>query len=322
MFSKRHKGIAALPIIAGGVLLTGLIISLFWLMNNKPTPTSDNAPPMVENKPSASPAPAKSQIVWGSINPGVYDRQVAARSTVTETISLNGQGQTSFKITTRNPKLTVTLQDDRGQTIKAGGNDSITVVKQTVTNPQSKETTFVYQITTANNQTAINNWQLVINNQQTNSPSTYELTVSDNSLVNADPSDGSLTNTPNGQTASLSIIVQETIALNVVVPVVGATVVANVTDPNQNTETVTLTESQTAPGTYTGSFTNVDEPGTYQVEYIISGENAAGEHFDQIVTDSFTVPDPNIQPADPNSTFYQSNKKFDINQGSEIRPVY
>ncbi len=319
MNKNKKLGIASLPIIIGGVVVAGLLITAVWFAGDQSAPK-----PIVNETPIAPappPVPVKSKIIWGSINPGVYSRTVSSKASASEKVQIGGSGTTALKVVTNNSKLAVSLKTPTGQVVTATNATSAGVIMKKTTDPATNKTTFLFQI--ANNTASGNSaeWEVIVNNQTTNSPSTYDLTISDNSLVNSDPADSSLTPNETGdQNATLSLTVTETVAIGVTVPVLGAEVTATVTDPNGVVTVVDLIENPNAPGTYSGVIDNIDTPGTYEVTYEITGTDANGNPFDQIVTDEFTVPDPNATAPDNNPNL-GTDKKYDINQSGDITPV-
>jgi hypothetical protein len=302
-------------IIFGGLAIIILIIGAIWFLGaQKPSEA-----PLPVNQPEVSPvvknAPAENPLVFGNLGPGTYTRAVEPKKQATESLTLSGQGQAVLKITSRDPKIKVGLRDENHNLVT-----NSSVVKQTVIKESNGETTFIFQIKSGAT-SGTKDWQLIVSNPNLNTPVNYNLTVSETPQISASSNTSSGNNLNTGN-ANLSLILQETVALNVTVPVINASVVANITDPNNQTSTVALTENETTPGTYTGTFNNVDTPGLYQVAYVISGQNSEGQPFDQVVTDQFTVPDPSAGETPPPNPVYQSTKKFDINQANEIRPIY
>ncbi len=302
-------------IILAGVLIAVLII--IGVMMSSDSRESLPAPTANENP---LPVPVKSKVVWGNTSPGIYPRALAAKAQTSETVAIGGVGAVAIKITSSNPKLVVSMKNPLGETVKP---DDPSVLSTTFKNSQTGETTTIYQIKNAGNQATANpnDWQISVSNQQTNATSTYNLTVSDPSLITSNPEvNGQESGNTGGTEANLTLTIQETIAIDVVVPVTGAEVIANITNPSGEESSVPLTEDPNNPGTYTGTFTDINAPGVYQVEYVISGEDAAGQPFDQIVTDEFTVTDPDGPTGNPSTP--GTNKKFDINQSDEVRPIY
>ena len=320
MIKNNKLGIASLPIIIGGVIVAGLLITAVWFAGDKPATTQT----IVENLPPR-PVPVKSKIIWGSINPGVYSRTGSSKASASEKVQIGGQGTTALKVESNNNKLVVSLKTPEGQVVSAASAVAQGVKMIKTTDPTTGKTAYLFQIASNNQNNPGQNqeWEVVINNQNTNSPSTYDLTVSDSSLVNANPADSNVSSNQTGdQSATLSLTVTETVSIGVTVPILNADITASVTDPNGNVTIVDLTQNPNTPGNYTGTFTDIDTPGTYEVTYNISGTNAAGEHFDQIVTDQFTVPDPNaVAPTGGGSSNVGSDKKYDINQSCDITPV-
>ncbi len=317
MNKNQQIGMAALPIIIGGVVVAGLLITAVW-MSGEEAPATPAPAAQTETTP---PEPAKSRIVWGSINPGVYSRTVSSKASTSEKVQIGGSGTTALKIESSNSKLAVSLKTPDGQVITAANAAAAGVIASKVTDTTTGKTTYVFQIENNSTNSDTSEWEVVINNQSTNSPTTYDLTVSDTSLVNADPEDSNVSGAQTGdQSATISITVTETVSVGVTVPVLNAIVTAIVTDPNGNTTTVDLTEDPNDPGNYSGTFDDITTPGTYDVEYHITGTNSNGEPFDQIVTDQFTVPDPNAT-APTNGSEVGTDKKYDINQSGDITPV-
>jgi hypothetical protein len=119
-----------------------------------------------------------------------------------------------------------------------------------------------------------------------------------------------------GQNVALSITVEESV-VSIVAPISGAQVTANITGPDGDVTTIILQENDPSanPGVYTGSFNGNTTGGTYEVEYVISGENSAGEPFVQTTTDQFT-----IAPAETGQN-QGHTKKYDINWGSKINLI-
>jgi hypothetical protein len=300
-------------IVLGGLAVIGVIILIISFSGDQKEANSPAIPVNTETPSAPVVAATKNSLTWGNLGPGSYPQTVAPKSSRTKSLSIGGQGQAVLKITTRDLKIKVELKNEDHQLVT-----NSSTVKQTIIKQPNGETAFIFEIKSMPT-AGVKNWQVIVNNPNPNTPIDYNLTVSETPPISADSTTG---NETDGQ-ANLSLTLEETVALNVTVPVIDATVVATITDPNGQTTTITLTEDPNVPGTYTGTFDDVDTPGIYQITYIITGENSEGEPFDQVVTDQFTVPDPNTNntPTDPNPT-YQSTKKFDINQADEIRPVY
>lgn len=317
MNKNQQIGMAALPIIIGGVVVAGLLITAVWLSGEK-APVS---PAPAAQTETALPEPAKSRIVWGSINPGIYSRTVSAKASTSEKVQIGGSGTTALKIESANSNLAVSLKTPDGQVITAANAAAAGVVMSKITDSTTGKTAYVFQVKTDNQNSETNEWEVVINNQSANSPSTYDLTVSDTSLVNSNPAESTIAGSQsNDQSATISITVTETVSVGVNIPVLNADVTVIITDPNGNATTVDLTENPNDPGNYSGTFDNITTPGTYDVEYHISGTNSNGEPFDQIVNDQFTVPDPGAT-APTGGSGIGTDKKYDINQAGEIQPV-
>lgn len=266
-------------------------------------------------KTATQTSPTESQLAWDGLEPGVYEWKLGPTERRIESLGLTGKGSAVLKIVTTSGDLKVSLKDEFGQIVKP--EDDLAVAQAVVKQPNG-ETVFIFKIK-SNPAEGKKDWQLIVANPNPDTPTSYNLTLAETPPISAD---STTENEADGQ-ADLSLTLEETISLNVTVPVVDATVVATITDPNGQTTTITLTENPDAPGTYTGTFDNIDTPGLYQITYVITGEDFAGQPFDQVVTDQFTVPDPNVNdlPIDPNP-IYQSIKKFDINQADDIRPIY
>ncbi len=306
---KKSLILTVLPII----FVVIIVVSLLGKQNE----TAVSSLP-VNTEPTNNPPEIVTQnkIVWGKMSPGSYQRKIEPQKQTIESVSLGGQGQAILKITTSDSNVKVELKDENFQPTT---NDP--AVNQAIVKEPNGDTTFIFQIQ-SKTKTGVKDWQLVVSNPNSNSQTNYDLTISEGPPISADSTTGNTEIGINGQ-ADLSLTLEETVALNVTVPVIEATVIATITDPNGQNTTIPLVEDPDAPGTYTGIFNDVDVPGTYEITYTITGENSAGEQFDQIVTDQFTVPDPNASedPLSSNPT-YQSIKKFDINQADDIRPVY
>ena len=320
MYNNRMKkkipsqqGFLTLPLILGGLAIIGVIITIIYIFSG------NNSGPVLPSvnetmTPPTANAPVRDPLVWGNLGPGTYPRTIEPKKQAIESLSLGGQGKAILKIETRNSKIKVELKNEDHQLVT---NSSL--VKQTTIKQPGGKTTFVFEIK-SNPTAGTKDWQLIVSNPNSNTPANYDLTVSEASQISANSNAGDVNSVLN-ETADLSLTLEETISLGVTVPVINALVIANITDPNGKTSSITLTEDVNSPGTYTGTFNEVTTPGTYQITYTISGENSEGQHFDQVVTDQFTVPDPNLNQTPPNPT-YQSTKKFDINQAEDIRPVY
>ena len=319
MNKNQQIGMAALPIIIGGVVVAGLLITAVWMSGDSPNP--EESTDTANEAPATPPEPAKSRIVWGSISPGVYARTVSSKASASEKVQIGGSGTTALKIESSNSKLAISLKGPDGQVISITDANAAGVTMSKITDTATGKTAYTFQIENAGAaNTEAEGWEVVVNNQNTNSPTTYDLTVSDSSLVNTQTNDSSISNTQSGDTsATLSITVTETISIGVEVPILNADVTATVTDPNGNTTTVDLIENPNDPGNYSGTFDSITTPGTYDVTYNISGINADGVPFDQIVNDQFTVPDPNATA--PTNTGVGTDKKYDINQSGDITPV-
>jgi len=308
----KGRGFAPLFLVLGGLIIIVIAVtSVVWLGRTPTEPAAENSDN--QTRPNEVQPPVKSQIVWGNVSPGTYERVAAPKSQTAETISFSGRGTAVLKVITKDPKITVELKDNVSQPVAESA-----VVQKTVSQNPNGETTVIFTVKSQAVGTT-KDWQLVINNPNTQTPANYQLIVSEGAQVSAN----SATDNASDASTNLSLTLEETISLNVTVPVIDATVVANITDPNGETTTVVLVEDPNNPGTYTGTFNDVDTPGTYEITYVISGSNSDGEHFDQVVTDQFDVPDPNVGGNDPEpNPVYQTNKKYDINQGDDIRPVY
>ena len=72
MNKNKKLGIASLPIIIGGVVVAGLLITAVWFAGDKSAPQ-----PIVNNTPVTAPppVPVKSKIIWGSINQGLFSHR-------------------------------------------------------------------------------------------------------------------------------------------------------------------------------------------------------------------------------------------------------
>ncbi len=117
----------------------------------------------------------------------------------------------------------------------------------------------------------------------------------------------------------LSILVEETFMTDsgsMVRPVVGARVVAGVTDPSGDVLAVELPAVSGQPGNYAGVYPNRGEVGIYRIEYEITGQDSTGRQFVHYAYGQFEI----VATAGGGSTSTnQWYKKYDINRAGDVR---
>jgi hypothetical protein len=223
--------------------------------------------------------------------------QLKAGGHLVQPITITSAKNLRLEVTTDNPDAQVTLRDPDGATSELiGGQNELTKIFNLIQPTSGRD------------------WQVEINN-----PSASALNYNIKTPVNAgNPSPLAVSPTidqESGQTVGISITVTETI-LSVTTPITGAQVVAYITSPSGEVTMIILQEVDPInnPGVYTGEFDGGDESGVYQIEYVIDGQNSAGEPIVQTSTGQFEV-----NPGNQTTPSY--SKKYDINRGDEVQII-
>lgn len=314
---NSHRGSIVLP-VAGGLALVLAALGVTWWLSQ----TRISLPPAANSGANPSPAETptrKGRLIWEAGFSGALIQALHPGENIIQTIVL-GEEMTVVKIIAENEAVRVTLKDGAGEEIKKNDPKQPRVTETRITDPLTGRLAILYRINQAADAAPGENLQINLTNLNPASAVNYSVTVSNQAVSVAPPPPATVIHTVGNQTVILSIAVTETIALNVTVPVLGADVLAIITSPSGQNYTVNLVENTSdAPGTYTGSFSGITETGTYQVTYVISGENADGQSFDQTVQDQFTVTATDLQLGSGSGPGYQSTKVFDINQENEVR---
>lgn len=277
-------------IILGALILTLLVI---WTL----APDAPPVPPETA-APDASRPADKNRLVWTSFGQAQTSGQILAGRQVTKTLAIGPTDHLLVQITSDSPETKTTLKDPSGQTVAPS--------------PQSTETTAIYDIT---KDVTGGDWQIVISNPNPQTNANYQVTVpiAAPPLI-VSPIVGQATT---GQNLAVSITVEETL-LSITTPVSGAQVTATIIAQPENVAVATIvleeTDPENNPGVYTGNYAGDLDEGLYQIEYLIDGENAAGNPFVQTTIGEFYIP-----PSTATTTSY--NVKYDINQAEKIRII-
>ncbi len=309
----KNHGLANVPLVLGLVVLIATSLTLWWLTGGEalPTPESNQTETLQKT------APKKSRLIWEAGLSGALLQALQPNAHYEEALGIDGN--TTIKVVSDSAALTPTIIPAPG----TNPND-FTITKTVIADPDTGRVATFFQINP--NGTSSGNFEIVVTNNSNDTSSNFAVNVSTDEDIESTPGsndseeddNGGSEETISGGNATLTITIQETIGLNVTIPITGASVIAIITSPSGQVFTVNLIE--VSPGVYTGIFSNITEPGTYLVTYVISGQDSDGDHFDQTVDDSFDVDESDLTGSDDDDPAYQSTKVFDINQGGEIRP--
>jgi hypothetical protein len=280
-------------IIPLALLLVLVILIGFWSLK---TETITSPPP--ETTPPPSPRAASNRLVWSPSGLAKASGQVPASGQVTKTLAIGPTDHLLVQIDSPSAEIKTVLKDPLGKTVPLS--------------PQSTEQTKIYDLT---KDVTGGDWQIVLSNPNPQTSATYAINVP----VAAPPLVVSpvVDQTTTGQNLVVSITVEET-TLSVTTPVSGAQVTATIISQPGNVAVATIilqeADPENNPGVYTGNYTGDLDSGLYQIEYLIDGENSAGQPFVQTTTGEFYV------PPDTSATTTH-NLKYDINQAERIRII-
>lgn len=273
---RDNKGLTPLPIVIGVSLV--ILAAVAYLVTVEKNPLS--LINIFNPSPANEDAPETSNILSGNVSPnGIAEEKVEVKK----------EGEKITFSVKSDKKLWVSLINPSGETLE----------------PEMISDTD-YRINADEEGT----WRIVLSNTGNNNAA-YAVNIPSQFLNILDNTQGLVQNS-SGVTISLNV--EETVSGGTVRAVTGATVVANVIIPDQDTVSLNLTESE--QGIYSGVFASTTEAGTYTVEYVISGYNSDGTLFEQITSGQFTV----ATSAEANVN-YQWNKKFDINKGNQLQLI-
>ncbi len=219
-----------------------------------------------------------------------------------------------FTIDTPSAGVVVKVTDPKGTTytttVYTGNADTREGERYTV----EKKTDGSYQVTiTAPGVSTVGDYRVTVENPSTSSPAPYSIDVHDAPVVVTSTQSPSVEGATEG--VSIAITVGETVSIQGFVAITGAHVSANIVTPGGERTSLVLVEDQLSPGTYDGVYSGASESGSYLVEYVIQGENTAGEGFYKTAYDQFVV------TGNTNTNNLQVTKKFDINRSSEIQLI-
>jgi len=217
-----------------------------------------------------------------------------------------------FTVDTPTTGVVVKVTDPKGGTYTAVAYTGNADTKEGDRYTVEKKTDGTYRVTiTAPGVSTISDYRVTVENPSSSISAPYTIDVYDAPVVVT--STQSSNNESSAEGVSIAITVGETVSIQGFVAITGAQVTANIVTPSGEKVSLSLIEDPASPGTYNGIYSSATESGFYLVEYIIQGENSAGEVFYKTTYDQFVV---------TNVTSVQSvqvTKKFDINRSSEIQ---
>ncbi len=249
---------------------------------------------------------------------------VAREASVTGTLDPHGIESTFFTVGAA-PSVRVTVDTPLAGVIvrvtdPKGGNYSATAYTGNADSKEGERYIIVknpdgtYRITIITpGGNSVGEYRVTVENPSGSASAPYIINIPDVPVVITDTQNTSGINNTTGVT--ISITVGETVTVQGFVAVTGAHVTANITTPSQQKISLVLIEDVGNPGTYSGVYTGATESGTYIVEYVILGENSAGDAFYKTSYDQFVVTGGTV------GSLIKVNKKFDINRGNEIQLI-
>jgi len=297
----NKQGFTVLPVVAVvGVVLLG-IAGYFAVTTLSITP-----PPLRQGSAGqATSTVALETSVSGTINP--HDLE-SALFTVGKAPSVR------FTVDTPSAGVVVKVTDPKGATYTATAYTGNADTKEGERYTVEKKTDGSYQVTiTAPGVSTVGDYRVTVENPSTSTPAPYTIDVHDAPVVVTSTQSSTIESTTEG--VSIAITVGETVSIQGFVAITGAQVTANIVTPSGEKTSLVLVEDPASPGTYDGVYSGASESGSYLVEYVIQGENAAGEEFYKTTYDQFVV------TSSTNTTNLQVTKKFDINRSSEIQLI-
>ncbi len=250
------------------------------------------------------------RLIWSNVQPNITKSFTPPHAETNQVITIGPANTLLFRVLA-GTQTTITLIDPLGNVLKPSketttqsvGKTKVSVKKVSAEDGKTTSTT----ITVANNKAA-GNWTVVLSNEgDTPDPYTIEVPVGA-PPISVSPGLESVAAAP--QKVIITLQVEQSGGGNST-PVGGVTVVAHITNPNQEVTLITLTEN--APGEYVGVYNGAANPGTYEITYTIQGTSSHGTDFIQTTIDTFYVP-PNATSTTP----IIFGKKFDINRSGQI----
>ncbi len=297
----RTSGFALLPIVAVlGVALLGIAgyFAVITLSSTPPSLRQDSAEQATSTR-------ALETSVSGTINP--HDLE-SVLFTVGKTTSVR------FTLDTPNVGMVMKVTDPKGASYTATAYTGNADTKEGERYTVQKKSDGSYHITiTAPGVSTIGEYRVTVENPSTSISVPYTIDVHDAPIVVTSTQSTHIERNAAG--VSIAITVGESVSIQGFVAISGAQVIANIVTPNGEKTSLALVEDLEHPGTYGGVYSGATESGSYLVEYVIQGENTAGEKFYKTTYDQFVV------TSSTNTTSLQITKKFDINRSSEIQLI-